>query len=352
MADIFERQHRLAGRFTHASWGVDDPAELQRLRLAYEKGGPAAVPCPSHVTEGAAEAEVLVVHFTPVSRALIASLPDLRVIGVARGGVENIDIDAATERGIMVFNVTGRNAEAVSDFTVGLMLAESRNIARSHAALMNGVWRKQFVNSPYSGVLKGKTVGLIGYGEIGRLVAKKLKSFDVTILVYDPYVPADRLAEHGSRATELKTLLAESDFVSVHARLTRQNERFINAEVLALMKPNAYFINTARAGLVDSEDLLQALREKRLGGAAVDVFEQEPMPADSPWLELDNVTLTSHLGGVTQDTYLLSMRMLYDNIADSLEGRGTKNLINKQVAELPYVKEWLAGNGQTVHSDH
>ena len=187
MEKIFREQNRLKGAFQKISWGVSDLAQLQRLRSVYEASGPGAVPVPNHIIEQAPDAQILVVHFTPLSEELLCGLTDLKIVGTARSGVENIDLEAADDRGILVVNVTGRNAEAVSDFTVGLMLSESRNIARSHLALAQGTWRKQFVNTPYSGVLRDKTIGLVGYGQIGRQVARKLKGFDVRIVVFDPY---------------------------------------------------------------------------------------------------------------------------------------------------------------------
>ena len=341
MENIFKGQSRLRGSFQKVSWGIRDLAQLQRLRSAYEARGPGAVPAPKHIIEQAADAQILVVHFTPLSEEIFSGLPELKIVGAARAGVENIDIKAADNRGVLVVNVTGRNAEAVSDFTVGLMLSESRNIARSHLALLQGTWRKQFVNTPYSGVLRGKTVGLVGYGRIGRLVAHKLKGFDVRILVFDPYASASTIHQDDCEMTDINKLFKESDFISLHARLTAESHQLINAELFAAMKPCAYFINTARAGLVDQEALIEALQDKRIGGAALDVYELEPLPENSPLLELDNVTLTSHLAGVTQDTYRLSMELLYRNLADFLQKGRQDNLVNPSVAERPDLKSWL-----------
>ena len=341
MENIFKGQSRLRGSFQKVSWGIRDLAQLQRLRSAYEARGPGAVPAPKHIIEQAADAQILVVHFTPLSEEIFSGLPELKIVGAARAGVENIDIKAADNRGILVVNVTGRNAEAVSDFTIGLMLSESRNIARSHHALVQATWRKQFVNTPYSGVLRGKTVGLVGYGRIGRLVAHKLKGFDVRILVFDPYASASTIHQDDCEMTDINKLFKESDFISLHARLTAESHQLINAELFAAMKPCAYFINTARAGLVDQEALIEALQDKRIGGAALDVYELEPLPENSPLLELDNVTLTSHLAGVTQDTYRLSMELLYRNLADFLHKGRQDNLVNPSVAERPDLKSWL-----------
>lgn len=342
MEEIFRQQNRLKGDFRKASWGLHDSRQLQHLRSIYEKKGPAAVPTPRHILQEAVDAQILMVHFTPISAEIISGLPELKIIGTARAGLENIDVEAADHKGVLVFNVTGRNAEAVSDFTIGLILAESRNIARSHVALLKGNWRKQFVNTPYSGVLRGKTIGLVGYGQIGRLVARKLRGFGVTIVVYDPYAPAAMIEEDGCETAGISELFRRSDFISLHARLTDETRQLVNAELIAEMKPCAYFINTARAGLVDHHALIIALQEKRIGGAALDVFEIEPLPQDSPLLELNNITLTSHLAGVTQDTYRLSMELLYRNIADFLENGRQDNLVNPSTAGRPELQNWLA----------
>ena len=342
MEEIFRQQIRLKGEFQKVSWGVSDPGQLQHLRSIYEERGPGAIPAPRHILKQAAEAQVLVVHFTPVSGEILAGLPALKIIGVARAGVENIDVKAANQRGVLVFNVTGRNAEAVSDFTIGLMLAESRNIVRSHLALLKGSWRKQYVNTLYSGVLRGKTAGLVGYGRIGRLVARKLKGFGMRILVYDPFAAADIILADGCETAGISELFRQSDFISLHARLTPATRHLVNAELIADMKPSAYFINTARAGLVDYGALIRALNEKRIGGAALDVYELEPLPQDNPLLKLDNVTLTSHLAGVTQDTYRLSMELLYKNLADFLEDGRQDNLVNPSAAGYPGLQDWLA----------
>ncbi len=342
MEEIFRQQSRLKGEFQKVSWGVSDPGQLQHLRSIYEEKGPGAVPSPRHILEQAADAQILVVHFTPVSGEILAGLPALKIIGAARAGVENIDVAAANRRGVLVFNVTGRNAEAVSDFTIGLMLAESRNIVRSHVALLKGSWRKQFVNTPYSGVLRGKTAGLVGYGRIGRLVARKLKGFGVRILVYDPYAPEAMILADGVETAGISELFRQSDFISLHARLAADTRHLVTAELIAEMKPSAYFINTARAGLVDHRALITALQKKRIGGAALDVYELEPLPPGSPLLKLDNITLTSHLAGVTQDTYRLSMELLYKNLADFLEDGRQDNLVNPSAAEYPGLQDWLA----------
>lgn len=232
----------------------------------------------------------------PFSRAVIESMPKLRVIGLTRGGIENIDMDAAREKEILVVNALGRNAEAVSDYTMALMLSEVRSVARSYAEVRQGKWPKEFVSTPYAPHMRHLTIGIVGFGMIGTLVSKKLKGFDVKICVYDPWVPAERIEECGGEKTDsLEEMFEKADIITLHARLSDQTRGMIHRGLLERMKPTAYLINTARSGLVDMDALLELLQNKRIGGAGIDVFDQEPLPQDSPWLYLDNATITSTL---------------------------------------------------------
>jgi D-3-phosphoglycerate dehydrogenase len=308
-----------------------DKAYLQNERIKVEKKGPSAVPVPEQVREMIADCEVLLVHYCPVAPQLMDAAPKLKIIGITRGGVENIDVAAATERGIPVVKISGRNAQAVSDFAIGLMLAEMRNIARSHVALLAGKWRKEFVNVSWLPQMTGKTVGLVGLGKVGALVARKLSGFQVKIQGYDPFVSAGQLLELGVEGVDLDFLMATSDVVSVHARLTPANRGLIGARQIALMKPTAILVNTARAGLVDEEALLDALENKRIGGAALDVFGVEPLPAGHPFLKLDNVTLTSHLAGTTVDALTRSPYLLCEEIRDFLKTGRSSEVVNPEV---------------------
>lgn len=299
--------------------------ELQRANLAIEQAGPAAVPLPDALLAGTADARVLVVQFAPVAGHTLERLPALRVIGVLRGGCENVDVQAATRRGIAVLNTPGRNARAVAECTVGLMLAEIRNLARSHAALMAGQWRREFPNHSAIPELHGKTVGLIGYGAVGRLVAHYLIAFGSRVVVCDPYLeevpaPVERV--------ELDTLLEQSDLVSLHARLTSANHGLIGAKQLARMKPTAVLVNTARSGLVDETALIDALRRRTIMGAALDVFDHEPLAPDHPLLALDNVTVTPHLAGSSIDAFHGSPGLMAERLANLLAGRQNLPIVN------------------------
>lgn len=315
--------------------------KLQYRRLEVEKRGPEIEVVDEIIEKEGKDADVLMGLFVPVSSKVMDAMPNLRIVGVSRAGLENVNVAEATKRGILVFNVQGRNAHAVSDFAVGMMLAECRNIARAHYAIKNGTWRKTFANSDAIPELGGRTVGLIGFGNIGRLVAKKLSGFEVNILVYDPYTSEEDIKSIGATKVELDELMKNSDFVSVHARLTDQNRGMIGEREISLMKETAYFINTGRAGLVDQKALAKALREKKIMGAALDVFTTEPIEPDSEFLTLDNVTLTTHIAGTTTDALTNSPYLLTEDVAKFLNGDKARFIVNKEVLENAEFQAWL-----------
>lgn len=315
--------------------------KLQYRRLEVEKRGPEIEPADPLVLEHGKEANVLLGLFVPVSSKVMEAMPNLRIVGVSRAGVENVNVAEATKRGILVFNVKGRNAHAVSDFAIGMMLAEARNIARAFYSIKQGQWRKTFSNSDCVPELHGKTIGLVGFGYIGHLVAKKLSGFDVNVIVYDPYAKPEEIKASGCTPVGLEELFRTSDFVSMHARLTSENKNMINAHLLNSMKPTAYFINTSRAGLVDQDALANVLAEKKIQGAALDVFPTEPIATDSPFLKLDNVTLTTHIAGTTSEALTNSPFLLEEDIAKFMKGEQPKFIVNREVLENPDFKSWM-----------
>jgi len=300
-------------------WQLDGLDQLQAINLLVEQGGSDAVEPPEEIFAAAAEAEILITHFCPVTRRLIEACPRLKVIGVLRGGYENVNFAYARERGLLVFNTPGRNADAVADFTVGMIIAEARNIARGHHGLKNGEWIRTYPNYQHIPDLPGRTVGLIGLGEIGLKVARRLSGFEVRILGYDPYARPKAAAQHGVQLVSLNELLAAADFVSLHARLTADNRHLIGSRELALMQPTAYLINTARAGLVDEDALYHALKDGRIAGAALDVFEKEPPGLEHPLVTLPNVTLTPHMAGGSVDAFVNSPKRLAADMARLFE---------------------------------
>jgi D-3-phosphoglycerate dehydrogenase len=306
-------------------WEHSTLVGLQQANLAIEKGGPEAVPLPPEVAGNVAEFDIVVVQFTPLSRRFLEAAANLKVIGVLRGGTENVDVACATERGICVLNTPGRNARAVAECTMGLILAEVRNLARSHACLKCGDWRRSFPNSDAIPELYEKTVGLVGFGAVAQLVAGYLVAFGSRVLAYDPYFSGD---PGPVRLVDLEPLLRQSDVVSIHARLSEESRHLIGQRQLAMMKPTAVLVNTARSGLVDEQALVRALQERRIMGAALDVFDTEPLPPDHPLLKLDNVTITPHLAGSTIDAFRNSPRLMAGHLARLLRGEGPLPIVN------------------------
>ena len=311
-------------------WGTKTKEEVDRRRLNVELNGPEAEAPAAGAYEAVAEADILIVHFCPVPRSLIEAGSRLKVIGVARAGYENIDVAAASDFGIPAVHIVARNDSTVAEFALGLMLAEMRYIARAHCAISRGEWFE--ITDPLSCFELGqKTIGLIGFGSVGRILARRLGGFEPRLLVYDPFVAAETVREAGGELVSLDELLRQADIVSLHARLTPDNAGLMDRSQFALMKPTAYFINTARAGLVDEQALLEALQQKQIAGAALDVFWQEPIPVDSPWLKLDNVTFASHLAGTTRDAFIKSVKLVSQAALDCLNGTSYDWVVNPEV---------------------
>lgn len=303
-------------------WKLSDFDELQHINLLVEQGGREDIEVPDYILDAVKDADILITQFFPVGKALIDACTNLKTIGVLRAGVENVNVEYARSKGIEVFHAIGRNAHSVSDFTVGAIICEARNIARGHAGIKNGQWIRNYSNNGIIPDLGEKTVGIIGYGEIGRLVAKKLSGFDMNILVYDPYYQGSDV-----QTVSLEELMSQSDFVTIHARLTAENEHMINAELLAKMKPTAYIINTSRSGLIDEAALVDVLKSKKIAGAFLDVFDHEPPSIDDPLVQLDNVTLTPHMAGGSNDAFKNTPKLLANALIDHWNGNQSRFLI-------------------------
>ncbi|HLJ88017.1 MAG TPA: phosphoglycerate dehydrogenase [Candidatus Angelobacter sp.] len=244
------------------------------------------------------EADALIVRSAVnVTPDTLRGADKLRVIGRAGVGVDNIDLDAATKAGIAVMNTPGANAVAVAEHTLALMLGLARFIPRADATTKAGKWEKKSLQGTE---LRGKTLGIVGLGRIGLEVAKRARAFEMTIVAHDPYVSASVAREHQIRLAELDEVYAASDYLSLHVGLTPQTTGMINENSITKMKPGIRIINCARGELVDDAALAHALAEKRVAAAALDVFTNEP-PKNSPLLALENVILTPHIAGSTNE---------------------------------------------------
>ncbi|HEY1646548.1 MAG TPA: phosphoglycerate dehydrogenase [Terracidiphilus sp.] len=253
---------------------------------------------PEGLAAALAEADALVVRSAvQVDDALLEHAPKLRVIGRAGVGVDNIDAEAATRRGIVVMNTPGANAVAVAELTIGLMLALARKLPAANATMHAGKWEKK---SLQGAELRGKTLGILGLGRVGLEVAKRARGFGLEIVGSDPFVSAAVARESGISLVSLDELFAKSDYLTLHVGLTPQTAGVINAKTLATMKKGVRIINCARGELVDDAALVESLKSGHVAGAALDVFAQEP-PKDSPYFGLDNVILTPHIAGSTAE---------------------------------------------------
>ncbi|MFA7076381.1 MAG: 2-hydroxyacid dehydrogenase [Candidatus Izemoplasmatales bacterium] len=320
-----------------------DWSSLQDRRLKVEQQGPEIEVVPEVVLKEGKDAELLAGLFVPVSSKLMDAMPKLRIVGLARAGKENINLTEATKRGILAFNVMGRNAEAVSDFAIGLMLAESRNIAKAHNSIKNKGWQKEFSNASFVPQLKGKKIGIAGFGYIGRLVAQKLQGWDLEVLVYDAFADDADIIAANCIPVDKETLFRESDFLSIHLRLVEATKGWASKEFLDMMKPTSYIINTGRSGLIDMDYLYNVLNNKKIAGAGLDVFNEEPIDPKSPFINLDNVTLTTHIAGTTTEVLTGSPYLLFEDIEKFLGGKKANFILNPEVLENEKFKKWLDG---------
>jgi phosphoglycerate dehydrogenase-like enzyme len=232
----------------------------------------------------------------PYTRRVLAAAPELRVIARTGVGFDAIDLAAATERGVAVTITPGANQDAVAEHAFALLLGLAKRLLPQHGQTVAGRWVRQATVS-----LRGRTLGIAGLGRIGKAVAVRAAGFGLRVLAYEPFPDRAFVARQGVTLVPFEQLLAESDYVTLHLPLTSESKYLINRKTLALMKPTAYLINTARGGLVCEADLLAALRERRIAGAGLDVFEQEP-PGQNPLFALDNVLVTPHTGGVDEQS--------------------------------------------------
>ncbi|MFE5895715.1 phosphoglycerate dehydrogenase [Streptomyces sp. NPDC056468] len=282
---------------------------------------------------------VLVRSATRLDREAIAAGPRLKIVARAGVGLDNVDIPAATEAGVVVANAPVSNVTSAAELTVGLLLAVARNIPQADTALKNGSWQR----SRWSGVeLSGKVLGIVGLGRIGGLVARRMAAFGMDLVAYDPYVTAAQAAAVGVRLLSLDELLAQCDFLTVHLPRTPETTGLIGFDALRKVKPTARVVNAARGGIIDENELYAALKEGRVAGAALDVYASEPC-TDSPLFALDNVVVTPHLGASTAEAQEKAGVAAARSVRLALAGEHVPDAVNVQggpVAEA--VRPWIA----------
>lgn len=298
---------------------------------------------PAELVAAIGDYDALIVRSaSTVTAEVIAAARKLRVIGRAGIGVDNIDVGAATTRGIAVMNTPGGNNVTTAEHAISMLLALARAIPQATASMKAGKWEKsKFTGSE----LTNKTLGVVGIGNIGRLVAERAQGLRMKVIAFDPFMSEQKARELGVELVSLDALLQRADFVSIHTPLLPETRNLIDAAALAKMKPTARLVNCARGGIVDEMALADALQHKRLAGAALDVFEQEPVAADHPLLKLDSVICTPHLGAATAEAQVAVSVAIAEQIVDFLVNNVTRSAVNMpsiSAEQLEVLRPYLA----------
>jgi len=277
------------------------------------------------------EAEGCMLVGNVMSGRVIRQAPRLRVISRIGVGYDGVDLGAATACGIIVCNAPEAPTQATADLTFGLILAAARRIPQAHNYTLSGEWARARRPFPLASEVHGRTLGIIGFGRIGQAVARRAVGFGMPILYHDLEAKPEAEAATGAKRVDLEVLLREADFISLHVPLTAQTRGLIGAREIAKMKASAIVVNASRGPVVDQKALCEALREKRIAAAGLDVYEEEPLPADDPLIGLDNVVLVPHIASATYETRVLMAKEAAENIlAVLIEGR-PRNVVNPEV---------------------
>ena len=274
------------------------------------------------------DADGLLVQFAQINRQVIESLNKCRVISRYGIGVDMVDLEAATQRGIPVCNVPDFCMDEVSTHTIGFVVCLNRHILQHHLYVRSGKWGHVPGGAPAR--LAGQVLGVVGLGNIGRVVVRKAKCLGLKVLGSDPYLKLEQAAELGVELVELNDLLCRSDYVTLHCPLTEETRHLIGSAQLALMKPSAFLINMARGPIVDQAALYRALVDRTSAGAAMDVLEQEPPAPDDPFLQLDNVLLTPHTSSWSAESIVQLRRDTARNVVDVFQGKTPRSVVNRK----------------------
>ncbi len=303
---------------------------LDRLRAAGHEVDVQLGSSPAQLLDLIKGAHALIIRSeTTVTPEVLDAGSDLVVVGRAGIGLDNVDVEAATAKGVMVVNAPQSNILSAAEHTMALLLAQARNVPQAHAALVQGRWER----SRWTGVeLSDKTLGIIGLGRIGKLVAQRASAFGMRLVAYDPFVSPERARQINVEVVDLQTLLAQSDFVTIHVAKTPETVNLLNAETLAQAKPGIRIINVARGGIVNEQDLADAISAGHVGGAALDVFAKEPT-TESPLFALDSVVVTPHLGASTQEAQDKAGDTIAEQVGLALAGEFVPFAVNVSAAE-------------------
>ena len=283
------------------------------------------------IIEAAKDADAIITWGAQITRRVMEALPKCKVIVRYGVGFDTIDVGAATDNDILVVNVPDFCWEEVSNHAITLLLACAKKLALLNDLTKQGLWAESKQAQAPMGSIYGQTLGIIGCGNIGRMTARKAQCFGLKILGYDPYLDKSLAKESGITLVSLPELLKESDFVAVHTLLNEETWHLIGEKEFKQMKPTAYFINTSRGSVVDEPALIKALQEKWIAGAALDVFEKEPVDSDNPLLKMDNVVVTPHSASYSDVAFKRLRTSVGQEAARVLSGRWPKNVVNKTV---------------------
>lgn len=261
---------------------------------------------------------------TKLTKDIIGAADNLKIIGRAGVGLDNVDVEAATKKGVIVMNAPGGNTISTCEHALALMLAVARNVPFAHASLKNNEWER----NKFKGIeLYSKVLGVVGLGRIGKEVAKRALSFGMEVLTYDPFISEEVAQMLGIKLASLEEILKAADFITVHTPLTAETKDLISDKEFSMMKPKAFVVNCARGGIINEDALYRALKEKKIAGAALDVFSEEP-PKGSKLLELDNIVLTPHLGASTEEAQVNVAIEIAHCMKDALLGKAIRNAVN------------------------
>jgi len=281
------------------------------------------------VIENAQGVDGLLVDYAPIGEDVFKALPRLKVVARYGVGYDKVDVQAANRYGVCVVNVQNYCTEEVSDHALALLMASIRKIVLFDHWVKKRNWNYNFSKPIYR--IKNKSMGIIGFGNIPRRLVEKLQPFKMNILVYDPFVHPDLAKDFGVTLTSLDQLVTESDYISIHAPLNKDTRHLIGTKELNLMKDSVFIVNTSRGGLIDEKALIDALRNKKIAGAALDVFDQEPINQDNPLLSMENVILSPHVGWYSEESQIDLQTKAAQGVADVLIGKKPQYLVNPEV---------------------
>ncbi len=267
----------------------------------------------------------------PVSKKVIDSLNNCKVIVRYGVGVDTVDIESATEKGIPVVNIPAFCIEEVSTMAITLLLACARKIVPFNNSIKKGIWDRDIAGEVHS--LKGRVLGLIGFGKIAKATARKAKAFDLNIITYDPYISRDDAEEKGAKLVDLDELLRSSDYISVHVPLTKETKHLLGEDEFKMMKKSTFFVNTSRGPVVDEKALYKALKEGWIAGAGLDVVEKEPIEPENSLLKLDNVIFTPHVSSGTKEAFIKLRTIVAQEAVRVLSGKLPVSLVNPEVKD-------------------